>query len=341
LVDKQYAWVVIGHDGGSGAASGNSRKRRCIAVGRYDAGTKGDGIDIVEIDDIRREYALCMARITLGAHFGDLFSRDVAMEPEDAVALFVKAGMYDSAVTFVNTVGLRLDFVLTSLTMKCLELSSIGSAAGQREATQEAFWENERIAETSGTPAERAWHLLQHYLDKHDSQPDRLLVAETILKAEDDAELPPWLASPLLLSSPQDLVRLCLRNGCVSEGAGFLFQHINNLRARILSDSSDSKGTREFWLPYQLVDQTLNVLGSSIEAFEDAVEKIRNARRQCSQRTEGARLKKLLKSYQGRLDSLAALQVDLRKALDRYVAIATSESQRISECLAHSTTRAC
>ncbi|KAJ2306455.1 hypothetical protein IWW55_001446 [Coemansia sp. RSA 2706] len=346
IVDRQYAWVVVSHqqDGESDAGladAGTKRKRRRIAIGRYDASSAGEGqdIDIVELEDVRREYALCMARITLGTTFSELFSRNILLEPEDAIALFVKLGMYDSAITFAKTFALKLDRIFTSLVQRCLELSAIKSDQAQRDQTPEAFWENAGIQQVTGTPAERAWRLLQYYLDLEESLDSalhyRLLVAEVVLKTDYDTTLAPWLAAPLLLQCPQDLVRMCLRNGCVSEGGEFLLQHINTLCSRISAPDSTlaAKKTREFWLPYQLLDQTMGILDDAVVKFEEAVDKIRAARKQGGSDADAARLKALFRSYRERLDGLQRLRDDLKAAVDRYMAFAARESRDISETM--------
>ncbi|KAJ2840744.1 hypothetical protein FBU31_000163 [Coemansia sp. 'formosensis'] len=345
LVDAQYAWVVVGRqqggaDGMEAAETDDGyirRKRRRIAIGRYDSSSNSQGqdIDIVELADVRREYTLCMARITLGETFQELYSRNVLLEPEDVIALYVKTGMYDNALSFAKVFGLKLDYMLTTLAKKCLELSVTQSAKAQREQTPDAFWENIGVRESTGTPSERAWRLLRYYLDleeptEKNDQRYRLLVADTILGAESDSVLAPWLSSSLLRRCPQDLVRLCLRNGCVTEGAEFLLQHINTLRTHVASTAA-AKTTRGVWLPYQLLDQTMGILDDAVTRFEEAVEKIKDAKKQDGSDADMRRLKSLLKSYRERLASLLRLRSDLRTTFDQYMVIAARESRDISE----------
>ncbi|KAJ2100212.1 hypothetical protein GGI09_002385 [Coemansia sp. S100] len=348
LVDAQYAWVVVGRQQGAAdsievADADDSyirRKRRRIAIGRYDSSSSSQGqdIDIVELADVRREYTLCMARITLGTTFQEMFSRNVLLEPEDVVALYVKTGMYDSALSFAKAFGLKLDYILTTLAKKCLELSVTQSAKAQREQTPDAFWSNVGIRDSAGTPSERAWRLLRYYLDleeptEKNDQRYRLLVADTILGAENDSVLAPWLSSLLLLRCPQDLVRLCLRNGCVTEGAEFLLQHINTLRGQVAS-TAVAKTTRGVWLPYQLLDQTMGILDDAVTRFEEAVEKIKDAKKQGGSDADMKRLKSLFRSYRERLASLQRLRTDLKTAFDQYMVIAARESRDISEIIA-------
>ncbi|KAJ2243443.1 hypothetical protein GGH98_005092, partial [Coemansia sp. RSA 454] len=129
---------------------------------------------------------------------------------------------------------------------------------------------------------------------------------------------------------PQDLVRLCLRHGCVSEGGTFLLQHISTLCTRIASCDHLAKKTREFWLPYQLLDQTMGILDDAVVKFEMAVDKIKAAKKQC-QDAEATKLKALFRSYRERLDGLQQLRDGLRANVDRYMAFAARESRDISE----------
>ncbi|KAJ1818307.1 hypothetical protein LPJ75_001481, partial [Coemansia sp. RSA 2598] len=349
LVDRQSAWVVVGRQSGDLVAEESAdknasikHKRRRIAIGRYDtsaaAQQEAQDIDIVDLADIRREYALCMARVTLGTTFSELFARNLLFEPEDAVALYVKTCNYDGAFSLAKAFGLKLDGIFTALVQKGIQLSSISASRKIKDKSiPEAFWKNAGLPST-GQPSERIWGLLRSYLDVEEPAEGggdlryRLLVAQEILQAEYDSPLAPWLSAHLLRRCPQDLIRLCLVNGCVTEGAEFLLQHVNAVIARISSsETALSKNTREFWLPYQLIDQTNGILDDSVDRFEDAVQKIKEARGSSTGKAKGARLGCLLKSYRERLDGLKSLRKGLKSAFDRYMVLAARESQDINE----------
>ncbi|KAJ2637618.1 hypothetical protein GGF40_002227 [Coemansia sp. RSA 1286] len=349
LVDRQSAWVVVGRQSGgdllvdgnesSDQAVSGKHKRRRIAIGRYDTSAtthEAQNIDIVDLADIRREYALCIARAALGTTFTELFARNLLFEPEDAVTLYIKTCNYDSAFSLAKTFDLKLDDIFAALVQKGVQLSSLtNSSKRQNKHIPDGFWKNAGLP-SAGLPSERIWGLLRHYLDIEEPVNGngdlryRLLVAQAILQAEYDSPLAPWLSTHLLRRCPQDLIRLCLVNGCVTEGAGFLLQHVNSTIAKIASsETALCKNTREFWLPYQLIDQTVGILDDSVVRFEDAVMEIREARKSAG---KGAKkLACLLKSYRERLDGLKGLRTNLKTAFDRYMVLAARESRDISE----------
>ncbi|KAJ2785092.1 hypothetical protein GGI15_002032 [Coemansia interrupta] len=303
LVDAQDAWVVHGRAEGAG----ERRKRRRVEVGRYDAAVAQD-IDIVGLEDVRREHALCEARRGLAEEFPELLARNVLFEPEDALALYVKTARYHQALVLARQFGLPLAPVFSSLARQCLAVSQGGAPP--------EFWRNPGMP-SAGGPAERAWRLLQRVLEREEPLggeplPLRLVVAEHVLCSE-ASSLAPWLVDPLVRWCPQDLVRMCLRLGCVTEAAEFLLRHVRVVARKM---EEECAGSRVLWLPYGLVDQTVGILDGAVRRFERAVEEIRQAQ-------GGGRL---LRSYMDRLDGLVRLRKELRAAVDRHVALAARDA---------------
>ncbi|KAI7834198.1 hypothetical protein BX661DRAFT_176789 [Kickxella alabastrina] len=203
-----------------------------------------------------------------------------------------------------------------------------------------------------GTPGERCWRMLQYYLDKEETQAAecqyRLMVAECVLKSElCDYALAPWITTPLLQSCPQDLIRLCLRHGCVTEAGDFLLQHMATVLKRISAPPSATTVvaagcnvtgggvlTREVWLPYGLIDQTIGILDDSVERFKAAVARIRLAQEETEEETTEENRSSLLKSYEERLEGLVRLSAEIRAAVDRYVTVAARENPSAATMIA-------
>ncbi|KAJ1838812.1 hypothetical protein LPJ73_006960, partial [Coemansia sp. RSA 2703] len=310
-VDGAQGWVVVARTSAPASAElgeeETQAKRRRLAAGRHDA------VDVVALSDVRRELALVQARIALSGTFGELLARDVLFEPQDALALYVKSAQYDDARRFVKQMGLSLAPVVTALARTCIRLSSPSSSSAG-ECVPEAFWRTKGLSE-AGAPGERAWRVMQSWLQEEEPcglaehLPLRLLVADELLRA--DLMLPPWLADPLVRCCAQDLVRTCLRLGCVTEGAEFLLTHVRSL-TRLASQRV--LPSRAFCLPYGLVDQTVGILRDAVDRFERAVARIR----------EDGGEARVLKSYGDRLHGLRRLLRDLPAAVDCFVELAAA-----------------
>ncbi|KAJ1678195.1 hypothetical protein EV182_004582 [Spiromyces aspiralis] len=338
LVDSSSAWIVVSRQGpavdGSG---GKKRKKRRVEIERFNPkfgpASSGDrmqeqDLDIIELVDIRREYALALARLQLANKYPEFRTQNIQLDAEDAVILFVKAGMYDQAMSVSKTFGLDLDVVFQNLTRKCLSLAAQASEGRGElglsgEEDDDAFWENEDVLEATGSPSEKAWCLLHSYLKRaEDPQAGgqlryHYLVAETILKSETDFPLPPWLSAVLLKDRPQDLVRVCLRYGAITDATQFLIQHINSQVSQLSSPGYLAKTTCEFWLPYSLIDHTIRVLDSVIENV-NAPEK--GSPREFSERDDGP----------AGWRTLSVLREQLQSSLDTYMLYAKRESKDIN-----------
>ncbi|KAJ2006366.1 hypothetical protein H4R26_001410 [Coemansia thaxteri] len=291
LVDAQHAWVVVGR-------AGPPRKR--ARTGGDDVGG-GDDVDIVSDVDVRREHALCAARLALGAAYGAAGAADASAG--DVVALHVRAGRFDAALGFAAAFGLARAPVLAALARTCVEAGGGGADAWQQ--------------------------LRRHVRDADHGA--RLAVAAEVLRAgaDADAALPPWLAEPLLRACPHDLVRLCLREARASDAAEFLLLHIAALRSR----PAPACASRALWLPYRLVDQTAAILAQAAARFDAAIASIRRARRAvpADAPADAARLKQLHASYRARRAALLRLHAALRDACDQHMAFASRESRDLAE----------
>lgn len=90
-------------------------------------------IEILELEDLERECVLARIRLTLVQH--DLSTAAVAgnSTPEETLALLIRAGLFDTAITLCQTFKLPLTAVFEGLTFKCIKLQ-LGGEAAQAEA---------------------------------------------------------------------------------------------------------------------------------------------------------------------------------------------------------------
>uniref|UniRef100_A0A8C2TN59 Nucleoporin 160 n=1 Tax=Coturnix japonica TaxID=93934 RepID=A0A8C2TN59_COTJA len=131
LIRPEYAWIVQPASGAVYERPGASPKRshdgECTAV------PTTRQIEILELEDLERECVLARIRLTLVQH--DLSTAAVAgsSTPEETVALLIRAGLFDTAITLCQTFKLPLTPVFEGLTFKCIKLQ-LGGEAAQAEA---------------------------------------------------------------------------------------------------------------------------------------------------------------------------------------------------------------
>uniref|UniRef100_A0A8B9EMR6 Nucleoporin 160 n=1 Tax=Anser cygnoides TaxID=8845 RepID=A0A8B9EMR6_ANSCY len=131
LIRPEYAWIVQPASGAVYERPGASPKRS--HDGEYTAVPATRQIEILELEDLEKECVLARIRLTLVQH--DLSTAAVAgsSTPEEMVALLVRAGLFDTAITLCQTFKLPLTPVFEGLTFKCIKLQ-LGGEAAQAEA---------------------------------------------------------------------------------------------------------------------------------------------------------------------------------------------------------------
>uniref|UniRef100_A0A8C4JZJ2 Nucleoporin 160 n=1 Tax=Dromaius novaehollandiae TaxID=8790 RepID=A0A8C4JZJ2_DRONO len=131
LIRPEYAWIVQPASGAVYERPGASPKRshdgECTAI------PTTRQIEILELEDLERECVLAQIRLTLVRH--DLSTAAVAgsSTPEETVALLVRAGLFDTAISLCQTFKLPLTPIFEGLTFKCIKLQ-LGGEAAQAEA---------------------------------------------------------------------------------------------------------------------------------------------------------------------------------------------------------------
>uniref|UniRef100_A0A672U633 Nucleoporin 160 n=1 Tax=Strigops habroptila TaxID=2489341 RepID=A0A672U633_STRHB len=131
LIRPEYAWIVQPAPGAVYERPGASPKRS--HDGECAAAPGNHQIEILELEDLERECVLSRIRLTLVQH--DLSTAAVAgnSTPEETVALLVRAGLFDTAITLCQTFKLPLTPIFEGLTFKCIKLQ-LGGEAAQAEA---------------------------------------------------------------------------------------------------------------------------------------------------------------------------------------------------------------
>lgn len=79
-------------------------------------------LDIIQLEDIRKEYTLTLAKLKLAKKYLEIKNSGSSLEAADAVSLFVQSGLYEDAMSMAKIFEIDMKSAFESLTMKCLQL---------------------------------------------------------------------------------------------------------------------------------------------------------------------------------------------------------------------------
>lgn len=254
LVDKQDAWFPYAHPTAGGAAdeqdemqhsqeqqqesifndiarqkqlSTKSRTTHYIPSSEFAPECKE--IEILELDDIKREYQLLLARLDLAKGYTELAAPRSRLSAFDAVALYLRSDQYDKAVSAARALDVDMTTIFQNLATKCTALARRAVAWKTEETSVSAIDDDkkqqihpslrklqeeidsqedpdaafllysERSSSWTGSPAEKAWRYLRLQLEMNDEKRDgaggryRHVVLNRILDLGAEESLPDWL----------------------------------------------------------------------------------------------------------------------------------------------------
>uniref|UniRef100_A0A8C3PTL4 Nucleoporin 160 n=1 Tax=Calidris pygmaea TaxID=425635 RepID=A0A8C3PTL4_9CHAR len=274
LIRPEYAWIVQPASGAVYERPGASPKRshdgECMAV------PTTRQIEILELEDLERECVLARIRLTLVQH--DLSTAAVAgnSTPEETVALLVRAGLFDTAVTLCQTFKLPLTPIFEGLTFKCIKLQ-LGGEAAQAEAWDwlAANQLSALVTTKESSATDEAWRLLSSYLERHPSQNSlyhRCVINKLLAHG---IPLPNWLINSYKKVDAAELLRLYLNYDLLEAAVDLVLEYV---------DAVLGKGHQYFgiefplsatapmvWLPYTAIDQLLQALRESTTNHHNVV----------------------------------------------------------------------
>ncbi|NXU50803.1 NU160 protein, partial [Turnix velox] len=266
LIRPEYAWIVQPASGAVYERPGASPKRshdgECMAV------PSSRPIEILELEDLERECILARIRLTLVQH--DLSTATVSgnSTPEETVALLVRAGLFDTAITLCQTFKLSLTPIFEGLAFKCIKLQ-LGGEAAQAEA-----WDwlasnelSSLVTTKESSATDEAWRLLSSYLERYpcrNSLYHRCVINKLLAHG---VPLPNWLINSYKKADAAQLLRLYLNYDLLEEAVELVLEYV---------DAVLGKGHQYFgikfplsataptvWLPYTAIDQLLQALRES------------------------------------------------------------------------------
>ncbi|XP_052552283.1 nuclear pore complex protein Nup160 [Tympanuchus pallidicinctus] len=266
LIRPEYAWIAQPVSGAMYERPGASPKRshdgECAAVP-----TKRQ-IEILKLEDLEREYVLSRTRLTLVQHSLSTAALAGNSTPEEALALLVQAGLFDTTISLCQTFKLPLTPIFEGLTFKCIKLQLGGEAAqaeGWKWLASNQLPPLFTTKESSAT--DEAWRLLSSYLERYPSQNSlyhRCVINKLLAHG---IPLPTWLINSYKKVDAAALLRLYLNYDLLEEAGDLVLEYVD----AVLGKGHEYFGI-EFplsatapmvWLPYTAIDQLLQALRES------------------------------------------------------------------------------
>lgn len=201
-------------------------------------------LELVRLEDIRKEYALICARVDLAKQYPELAAPQSPLAPADAVALYARAEKFDQGLRLARALEVDASVLFQCVTTRAIKLSALGKgrieelrAAGVdaqgtgaafarlREEVETLTWDEARFLTASepssswpGAPEAKAWRYLRLILSNTEED-ERTHYYQVVLAhaldegPEADELLPSWLTQWFTLNKPDLLIRGYMRVG--------------------------------------------------------------------------------------------------------------------------------
>ncbi|EPQ59509.1 hypothetical protein GLOTRDRAFT_71020 [Gloeophyllum trabeum ATCC 11539] len=282
LLDTKNAWFVMPV---LSSTDDEPRKRRRLtrdiprdkwAVGKSDA-------EIVELSDIRYEYALLSARLELmQLNPEDGSVTDHLMSPSLIVMRLAQANQFTTAMSTARSLKVEMSDLFALLTRQCLRLSRDPDVVIQEDTSDWLLTDS--VSSWPGTPADRGWRYVRESLARHDNRHTDFkyskVVFETIMDME--AAPPPWLVSTLEENHHEWLIRTCLRYEKYELTLRYTLSLVRKSDAALPQKPTEAGMTS--WLPYNLVDLVLTVCAAQRDLSPEALNELTKIKEEIANR---------------------------------------------------------
>ncbi|XP_075044180.1 nuclear pore complex protein Nup160 [Mixophyes fleayi] len=263
LIRPEYAWIVQPATGAVYERPGSSPKRN--HDGESASVPRSSQIDILELQDLEKEYILAQTRLILAKHDKNATAVAGSAAAEEMVSLLVQAGLFDAAILLCQTFKLCLIPVFEGLAYKCIKLQNGGDVA-QAEAWRwlAANQLSSVVIAKESCATDEAWRLMTSYLETHKTQNclyHRCIIDKLLSHG---VPLPNWLINSYKAVDAAELLRLYLKYDLLEEAAELVLEYV---------DAILGKGHQYFgielplsavsplvWLPYSAIDHLLQAL---------------------------------------------------------------------------------
>ncbi|XP_012217112.2 nuclear pore complex protein Nup160 homolog [Linepithema humile] len=263
-VSEKYRWIVrpvVDQSVSDEMNSSNPQKKRSIdgkEVLHYKIKKQ---VEVLELDDIKKEYYIVDARLKISKINSDMHIV-THTEPPELIVTLCSIGLYTMALHLCDEFKISKTSVLESLTSQCIKLSQREDPNAWDWLTQNDIFD---IGISNTTITNTAWKLLEYFTLKHEKDNNSELhkaVARKLL--QDGAFLPQWLLISYKKRNASELLRLMLNSGRLLEASDLAIDYIN----AVLGCGLEHFGLKTplvaiappTWLPFNTIEVLLSEL---------------------------------------------------------------------------------
>ncbi|KAM7478594.1 hypothetical protein LguiA_026807 [Lonicera macranthoides] len=311
LVHPAYAWIDFTHEENSLQKENYPSKKARITLQEQ----SGDNPEtqrlqsFVDVEKLENEFVLTSAEYFLSLENVKWSFTGSEKPPPELVDLLVQSNLYDMAFTvllrFWKGSGLmrELERVFVAMSLKCCPSRVAPPLVGNDLRTQGLLLTSSKdevvvhgSLDMGPSPQQSKgnsqWETLDLYLEKYKVFHPRLpvIVAETLLCADPQIELPLWLVHMFKgvrkesswgmagsESNPAALLRLYVDYGRYAEATNLLLEYIESFASVRPADVIRRKRTSAVWFPYTTIERLWCQLEESIRSgrMVDQCEKLK------------------------------------------------------------------
>ncbi|XP_061780964.2 nuclear pore complex protein Nup160 [Nerophis lumbriciformis] len=263
LIRPQYAWMLQPAWPPQGDRPGASPKRN--SDGDFVSRPVKRQVDILEIKDVEKEYALARCRLTLAEHHPPSAAIAGGASAAELVRLLLDCGLFTCASRLCHTFKVPLTSLFEALTYRCIKLQ-FGGEESQNEAW---LWlsanQLSSVVNTKESSAvDEAWRLLASFLERFPSA-NGIHHRCVLTKLLSHGMPPPdWLVKSFKEVDAAALLRLYLNFDLLDAAAELVIEYVDALLGRghqYFGIKAPLSATAPcVWLPYTSIDQLMVAL---------------------------------------------------------------------------------
>ncbi|GJJ16272.1 hypothetical protein Clacol_010568 [Clathrus columnatus] len=280
LLDPKNAWIALPIPSEILSTGKKPKFAKHVPSDKYQLDSRD--VEIIDLNDLQREYTLVNARLDLMKRHPDLS----APTRQQIVSKYAQEGSYDYAFSAAQILQIDMTETFERLAIQCLRLSRRGESYLAEDGT--TWLHSEKVSSWPGSPIERGWRYLRTALEQYDSSNNeyayRKAVSERILEFDRSNSLPSWLVLFFQDNQPEFLIRMFLRFELICEALEYSLSLVRKSEAAI--PRNRPRGAGITWLPYNLLEIVISTASISKNLTPTAHNQLRELKDELTSRVK-------------------------------------------------------